>query len=636
MCGICGIYNYKNHQAVSAEQIIKMYQVMKHRGPDDEGYHLDGSLALGQCRLSILDTSSRGRQPMASEDGSLILTFNGEIYNYVELRKELLLDGFKFNTGTDTEVIIQMYRKYGVNCLRYFIGMFAFALWDANAKRLFMARDRLGVKPFYYQETESGLLFGSEIKAILEAKAKQPQVNLHAVDRFMTFGYSSGEETIFDGVKKILPGAYMVLENDSLTETRYWDVDLSEEKDRGEKYYVDALRKLLLDASRIRLRSDVPLGVFLSGGLDSSAVVALLARDLKDPIKTFSVAYNKGKDFDETYYSRLIAKQFKTDHHEFYVDPADFRDFIPKFVWFMDEPVTEAAAISLYFIAKLAKEFVTVVLSGEGADEMLAGYPIYFYMKMLEYYRNVPKAIREGILDPIMCSFGQDKIKKYVQLSRSPLHERYLGVSLHNISLKDSLYSNDFKSALNGYNGASILQPYYEATKDRNLLNRMLYLDIKTWLVDDILIKADRMSMAASLELRSPFLDTRIAEFAATLPVKYKLRGRTTKYLLKKAMEGILPDEVIYRPKKGFPTPLQIMFQHELKDYARELLMGKRCIERGYFDDRFISKILEEHQKGIADHHKLIWQLVVLEEWHRCFIDTGSGDRNATVTSAIA
>jgi asparagine synthase (glutamine-hydrolysing) len=621
MCGICGILNYKNLHPVALEQIVSMYRVMQHRGPDGHGHYVDGHLALGHCRLSILDTSDRGRQPMASADGSIIISFNGEIYNYVELRDRLASEGYSFRTGTDTEVIIQMYRRYGEQCLEYFVGMYAFALWDATAKRLFMARDRLGVKPFYYLETTSGLIFASEIKAILQVTDEKPRVDRCALDRFMTFGYAPGEETIFQGIRKLAPGHCMSLQNGHLKTTQYWNMTLKEEEDRGEAYYVEALREHLLKASRIRLRSDVPLGVFLSGGLDSSAVVALLSRELDEPIKTFSVAYDKGEDFDETRYARMVAKQFGTDHHEFYVDPVDFQDFIPKFAWFMDEPVTESAAISLFFISKLAKEFVTVVLSGEGADEMFAGYPIYFYMKMLEHYRKVPESVRRNALNPLLNALGKDKVKKYVRLSDSPLQERYLGVSLYDISEKEGLYTEDFRRSLNGYGGVDAIRPYYEESRHLDVLNQMLYVDTKAWLPDDILIKADRMSMASSLELRSPFLDTAIAEFAATLPVKYKLRGRTTKYLLKKAMEGILPNEIIYRAKRGFPTPLQIMFQHELKDYAKELLMENRTVKRGYFNGRYVSRILDEHERGTADHHKLIWQLIVLEEWHRCFVD---------------
>jgi asparagine synthase (glutamine-hydrolysing) len=621
MCGICGILNYKSIQPVQTEKIVSMYRVMKYRGPDDEGYHVDGYMGLGHCRLSILDTTSRGRQPMMSEDGSIVISFNGEIYNYIELRDRLASEGFIFKTGTDTEVIIQMYRKYGEKCLEYFIGMYAFSIWDANEKKMFMARDRLGVKPFYYIETDSGLVFASEIKAILEALNERPGVNLRALDCFMTFGYISGEETIFTGIKKLLPGNYMTIHDGRMQKKQYWNMVLSEEEDRGEEYYIETLRNLLLDASRLRLRSDVPLGVFLSGGLDSSAVVALLAKDLSEPIKTFSVAYDKGKDFDETRYARIIAKQFGTDHHEFYVDPKDFQDFIPNFVWLMDEPVTEAAAISLFFISRLAKEFVTVVLSGEGSDEMFAGYPIYFYMKMLERYRKVPETIRENIFNPVLNRFGTDKVRKYVRLSGFPLQDRYLGVSLYDISIKERLYTDGLRHSLNGYSGLDVIRPYYEQSDGLDILNRMLYLDTKTWLPDDILIKADRMSMASSLELRSPFLDTRISEFAASLPVKYKLSGKTTKYILKKAMEGILPDEIIYRPKKGFPTPLELMFRNELKDYATQLLTEDRTVSRGYFKQKQILKILDEHSRSIVDHHKVMWQLIVLEEWHRSFID---------------
>ena len=581
MCGICGIYNYKTSLPAQAEQVQKMYRVMKHRGPDGDGSFAEGPLGLGHCRLSILDTSSRGAQPMKSEDGSIVIVFNGEIYNYVELRELLVPKGYVFRTGTDTEVIIQMYREFGEKCLDHFVGMFAFALWDAKERKLFLARDRLGVKPLYYVETADGILFGSEIKSILEATPNRPGIDLRALDCFMSFGYVPGERSLFRDVMKLPAGHYMTIREGKRVMRQYWNLVFSEEADRGEAYYVERLREILLDASRIRLRSDVPLGVFLSGGLDSSSVVALLAGDLNEPVKTFSVAYDKGGDFDETYYSRIVARKFGTDHHEFYVDPGEFRDFIPKFVWFMDEPVTEAAAISLYFIAKLARDYVTVVLSGEGADEMLAGYPIYFSMKVLDNYRRLPQKLRSGLLNPLLSKFGNDKVRKYVQLGENPLHERYTGVSLYETPVKQLLYSKSMKSELNGFSSLEVIDPYYRDSDHWDPLNRMLYLDIKTWLVDDILIKADRMSMAPSLELRSPFLDHRLAEFAASIPVKYKLNGRTGKYILKKSMEGILPPEIIYRTKKGFPTPLETMFKHELNEYAVELLTAPRTLDRG-------------------------------------------------------
>jgi asparagine synthase (glutamine-hydrolysing) len=622
MCGICGIYNYKNRQPVQPEQILTMSRVMAHRGPDDEGNYLDGFLGLGHRRLSILDTSCRGHQPMSSEDGEIVIIFNGEIYNYLELRDKLAAKGCHFTTGTDTEVILQMYRLYKEKCLEQFIGMFAFAIWDQKNQELFLARDRLGVKPLYFSETEKGFVFSSEIKALLATGQCQRKARLDAIDRFMTYGYTPGVDTVFEGVTKLPPGHWMLLSNGKINIQKYWEINFQEEeKDRGEAYYIEALRHHLLEASRIRLRSDVPLGVFLSGGIDSSSVVALLARDLSDPIKTFSVAFDKGKKFDETPYAKMIAQKFHTDHHEFYVDPREFQSFIPKFVWFMDEPVTESAAIPLYFIAKLAKEYVTVVLSGEGADEMLAGYPIYHYMKVLEKYRRVPQILRDTLINPVLSLVAGDKLRKYIRLSDFPLEKRYLGVSLYDLSMKERLYSSGLKESLHAHDSLEVISSFYQRSLRQDILNRMLHLDINSWLVDDILIKADRMSMAASLELRSPFLDTRLAEFAASLPVKYKLKGKTTKYLLKKAMEGILPNEIIYREKKGFPTPLQLMFQNELRDYARQLLTEKRTIERGYFNSNIISNILDEHGNGAADHHKIIWQLIVLEEWHRTFMD---------------
>ncbi len=622
MCGICGIYNFKSNTPVSSDQISKMYGVMKYRGPDDEGYYIDNisPLGFGHCRLSILDTSSKGRQPMISDDGTIILTYNGEVYNYVELRERLLSKGYHFSTGTDTEVIIQMYREYGEGCLDFFIGMFSFALWDKKNNKLFMARDRLGIKPFYYSITDDGIVFASEIKSILTALSVKPEANYSALDSYMSFGYVPGENTTFNNIHKMLPGRYMSISDNYIQIRQYWKLNFNEEADRGETYYIEKTKELIFDASKIRLRSDVPLGVFLSGGIDSSTVVALLAGELTEPIKTFSVAYDKGNDFDETEYARLISNKFKTDHHEFYVSPYEFRDLIPKYVWHMDEPVAEAASISLYLIAKLAREFVTVVLSGEGSDEMFAGYKIYYYMAAMELYRKIPGKVREKILDPLAGMVSKKKLSRFIQLAKKPLSLRYLGVPLYDLALKESLYTKEFNLEINS-SVMDIINPFYEECRGQNPVNQMLNLDIKTWLPDDLLIKADRMSMAQSLELRVPFLDHRIAEFAARMPVRYKLKGKSTKYILKKAMEGLLPEEIIYRPKKGFPTPLKLMFQNELVDYAKQVLLDTQTNQRGYFNLSSVEKMLDDHKNGVLNHEKIIWQLIVLEEWHRCFID---------------
>ncbi|CAN2045901.1 asparagine synthase (glutamine-hydrolysing) [Candidatus Magnetomoraceae bacterium gMMP-13] len=620
MCGIAGIYRFISEKRVSSQEVEKMCQTIIYRGPDDHGEYCEGPIGFAHRRLSIIDISSRSRQPMWNYDGDAVIIFNGEIYNFIELKKELEKDGYVFKTSSDTEVIIQMYRKYGEKCLKFMNGMFAFALWDKNKKKLFMARDRLGIKPFYYTINHDGIIFASEIKAVLSVIDKKSTVNLDMLDAYMSLGYTPTDKTMFKDIYKLQPGHFMVVQKGKITTHQYWDFKIERSPDLGEKYYIQKTRALLDDAVNLRLRSDVPLGVFLSGGVDSSAVVALMHRMGIEQIKTFSVAWDYGNSFNETDYARKVAKLFNTEHHEYFISPKDFMDFIPSYIWHMDEPVTEAASISLYYIAKLAKEHVTVILSGEGSDEVFGGYPIYKYMQLLEYYRMLPTNLRRSLINPLLNSIAP-KFNKYTKLSNLPLEKRYQGVSFYDMKLKNTLYTEEIKTRIAGHSISHVLKEYYEKTKNLDVQAKMQYLDIKTWLVDDLLIKADRMSMAPSLELRVPFLDYRILEFAAKIPAKYRLKRGITKYIIKKSMEGYLPKDIIYRKKMGFPTPLAILFRGELKGYVKETLDSPRFFERGYFRKKVVRKLLDEHESGKNDHHRILWQLFVLEKWHRSFID---------------
>jgi asparagine synthase (glutamine-hydrolysing) len=620
MCGIAGIYRYQTGKEVQPAEVLAMAQLMAYRGPDAQGEYCRGPVGLAHRRLSIIDTSSRSSQPMVSTHGTLTIVFNGEIYNYLELREELVRQGHQFRTQSDTEVILELYREHGAGCLDHLNGMFAFAIWDADREVLFLARDRVGIKPLYYHFDADGIVFASEIKAILAVSSRRPEVDPAALDSYMTLGYVPTDRTMFRGITKLTPGSYLEIDRGQVLHRVYWDIDLGELPDHGETYYVERTRELFRDAVRLQLRSDVPLGVFLSGGLDSSAVVAMMAELGVGKINTFSVAWGLGGGFDETPYAREIARKFDTNHFEYYIDAKDFLGFLESYIWHMDEPVTEAAGISLYYIAKLAKEQVTVVLSGEGSDEVFGGYPIYRYMELLDRYRGLPAPLRRGCLNPLLGLLGE-KFRKYVRLSELPLEERYLGVSFYDNALKESLYSSATARAAQEHSVFAQLAPYYQRSAGLDPQRRMQYLDIKTWLVDDLLIKADRMSMAPSLELRVPFLDHRLVELGAAIPAKYRLKNGTCKHIIKKAMEPYLPHDIIHRRKMGFPTPLALLFKGDLKPYARELLSSRRFLERGYFDPDAVKKLWHDHENGTRDVHRVLWQLIVLENWHRKFID---------------
>ncbi len=627
MCGIAGIKGFK--EQLHPQDIEKMGAVFSYRGPDDQGLFFNGEHRVGFAhrRLSILDTSRAGVQPMTDEKHELVIVFNGEIYNYIELRKILETRGYRFRTQTDTEVILAAYKEWGRNCLERFNGMWAFAIYDMQTREMFMARDRLGIKPLYYYLDDKGVFFfASEIKAILQGTKERPGFEAARLDDYMSFGYIPGEHTLFKGIKRLLPGHYMqVSQNNKIHKHQYWDLNFNQSQDLGLNHYVEKGREILNSAIDLRLRSDVPLGIFLSGGLDSSSVVGLLAPRVSSPLKTFSVAYDFGRQYNETPYARQIAKQFKTDHHELFVTQDQFQSFIPDFVRHMDEPVTESAAISLFFISKLAKEHVTVVLSGEGADEIFAGYDFYKYMLVTErWHRLLGKTMSGRVADRFSRYLPPGhKLGKYLALGARSLEERYKGISTYDQVLKYSLYNNDLKSFVAKEQDKTckkFVSDLFVRTKDQHPLNRMLYFDTKTWLVDDLLIKADRMSMAASLELRVPFLDYRLVEFAATLPVKYKINKGRHKYLLKQIMKPVLPPAIVNRKKMGFPTPLKQMFQGDLADLARDMLRGPSCMLLDYFDQDTINRILGEHIAQKRDHHRIIWQLIVLETWMRTWL----------------
>lgn len=623
MCGIAGMYNFRSGRPADPGELRLMGDLLAHRGPDDEGIFHEGPLGFAHRRLTILDTSSRGHQPMFSADGSVVLCYNGEVYNFLELRAELEARGHSFISRSDTEVLLHLWQEHGEGMLDKLNGMFAFAIWDRTARTLFIARDRLGIKPLYWTATADGIAFASEIKAVLAVSGRRAEVDLTMLDAYMSVGYVPTERTLFQGIHKLLPGWCLRVDrndSDGPKFRQYWDLEIAPDEDLDEDAHVARATELLTDAVRLQLRSDVPLGVFLSGGIDSSAVVALMHEMGIQDIRTFTVAYDFGPQFDETRWARIVAEKFKTKHREVFVKPGEFRDFIPSLVWHMDEPVTEAAAISLFYVAKLAREDVVVVLSGEGSDEVFGGYPIYKYMQVLERYRQIPSALRRGLINPALNALG-GKWRKYTEISELPLHDRYLGCSFYETPLKEELYRPEVRGLFNGHGMSHLVRPLYDKTEGEDPLLRMMYLDVKSWLPDDLLIKADKMTMASSVELRVPFLDHRVVEMGARIPAKYRIKGWSTKHVLKKAMEGRLPHEILHRGKMGFPTPLARMFQGDLRDYVAGVLGSDRSLDRGYFRPEVVRRLVAEHQSGAKDHHRVLWQLLVLEEWHRRFID---------------
>lgn len=619
MCGIAGIYNYKSLGTVDPQAIQSMISVIDYRGPDGEGVFTSGPIGLGHKRLTIIDTSSRSNQPMTSSTGPQTLCYNGEVYNYLELAKDLEEKGIEFKTSSDTEVILESLKLYGHEAITSFNGMFGFAYWNEAQQEFLLVRDRVGIKPLYYAETQDGIVFGSEIKSLLQVMNQQNTVNTQLIDSYMSLGYCPGNDTLFNGIKKVPPGHYLSIKDNTIELTQYWDMTFDKSEDKGEDFYIRQTQELFEDSVKLQLRSDVPLGVFLSGGIDSSAVVAMMKKQGVKDIKTFSVAWDYGKDFDETQYARQVAEQFGTDHTEYFMSPSEFKNFLPEYIRHMDEPVTEAAAISLYFLAKKTKEKVTVVLSGEGSDEVFGGYPIYKYMDIIERYKKVPSFIRKPI-NSVLEKLGP-KFAKYAELSKVDLEQSYAGVSFYEEKQKQRLYSQDFAKVAQESNIFNVLSDYYQQVEKEDPQSKMQYVDVKTWLVDDLLIKADRMSMAASLELRVPFLDHRFMELAANMPSKYRIKNFENKYIIKKAMEPYLDHNILYRKKQGFPTPLAIMFQTELKEYVENIIDSQRAHARGYFNPTEIRRLINEHSSGSHDHHKVLWQLLVLELWHREYID---------------
>ncbi|HEX8845392.1 MAG TPA: asparagine synthase (glutamine-hydrolyzing) [Pyrinomonadaceae bacterium] len=647
MCGIAGFVSRekaRGHADASAV-LDRMCRIIAHRGPDDQGTFVEDRVALGMRRLSIIDLSG-GHQPMSGCDPEVKIVFNGEIYNFRELQRELEARGHHFKTHSDTEAILHAYEEYGSKCPEHLRGMFAFAIWDARRQELFIARDRVGKKPLYYTITPAGtLIFGSELKSLREHPEFRGEINAEALDAYLTFGYVPDPLTIFSGVEKLPPGSSLTFANGRVSVNQYWDFPYQEPQPEplsSEEDYLEELRALLDEAVRIRLVADVPLGAFLSGGVDSSTVVGLMSRASQSPVKTFSIGFHEDS-YNELKYARVAAKAFGTEHHEFIVTP-DICSIVDELVWHFDEPFADSSAIPTYMVSKLAREFVKVVLSGDGGDELFAGYTRYATDRKRSGFARLPRVVRRGLMQPLGRKLPHGAWgRNYVHnVALDPLDRYIEDVSVFTRLNKPLLYTEDFLRRLGETEAAALFREFASRSRADDALDPLLYLDSKTYLPGDILTKVDRMSMAVSLEARVPLLDHKLIEFVCTrIPAGLKMRGLETKYIFKRAVKEFVPAEILNRPKQGFGVPIQQWINEQLRDRVRGTLTEARTRERGYVKQRYVDLLLEEHERGRRDHSTELWALFMLELWHRSFVDAGGvppvhDQSNANLTAALA
>ena len=629
MCGICGKLVFDLGGAVKASLLTSMLGTIRHRGPDDEGTYLARQVGLGHRRLSIIDLNT-GHQPMFNEDGTVAIVFNGEIYNYVELRDELKKKGHIFKTKSDTEVIVHLYEEYGEACVERLRGMFAFAIWDSREKVLLMARDRVGIKPLYYWCSEEALVFGSEIKAILADPEVACEIDPGMIDRFLSFYFLPGEKTLFKGIRKLLPGHCLVVRSGRVTVRQYWDLEFTEQRISVRQAEAKTL-ELLDEALRLHMISDVPVGFLLSGGVDSTAMLYFAAGKTEFPLSSYTLGFSEGVIADERPYARLAAETYGSEHHEMTISSKDFVDFMPKYIWHMEEPVCEPQAVALYYVSRMARDYVKVLISGEGGDEAFAGYSIYRNLLWLERLKSLLGpfgGLARRTLEGTNRVLHSQKVAKYAPLLDVPFGSYYYSRTSNPTRFFnrriDELYTREFLGQVSKEHSVGIATAYLNNGGGRSKVNRMLYVDTKTSLPDDLLLKADKMTMANSLELRVPFLDHKLLEFAASLPANYKVRRFTTKYLAKKALTGRLPRPILERRKVGFPVPYESWLRTDLKPWMREVLLDRETLARGYFDRNCVERVIAEDAR-VGGHSKELLSLVTLELWHRAFAEQLKG-----------
>ena len=623
MCGIAGQINFDNAPVVP-QRIAAMGASLRHRGPDDAGVYVHGSVGLAHQRLSILDLSPAGHQPMSNEDGTVWVVFNGEIYNFEELRGRLC-DRHIFRSRTDTEVIVHLYEEFGLDCVAMLRGMFAVAIWDAREGRLVLARDRVGKKPLYYALGRNSLTFASELKALL-VEAPPRDVDAVAVHHYLTFQYVPAPWSIFQGIKKLRPGHILVCEHGTCTERAYWAISYRHKREgRSELECQEEFLSLLREATRLRLASDVPLGAFLSGGLDSSTIVAMMSEFTKQPVKTFSIGF-KEDAFNELPYAREVAKRFGTDHHELIVEDSGI-EILPTLSKVFDEPFADSSAIPTYYVSQLSRQSVTVVLNGDGGDELLAGYPRYhvtafdramYGLCRISTQQHISKVVSKLPVRGALLARVKNRLERLSQ----PFSHTYLGrVCFFGPEEKDGLYTSEFRNTVQGDDSLDLLVEWFEKVESSNLLDQMLGVDTISYLPDDLLVKVDRATMAHGLEARSPFLDHHLIEFCAALPTEYKIRDGAAKYLLKAVMRDRLPSSVLQRPKMGFGVPIDQWFRGTCREMVEDTLLSSRCLQRGYFEPELIRRMVLEQRQGRTSYGSRVYALLMLELWHREYVD---------------
>ncbi|WP_284641725.1 asparagine synthase (glutamine-hydrolyzing) [Paenibacillus silviterrae] len=619
MCGIVGGINY------SLQTLFKGLQLMEHRGPDDYGLEeVAPGLIFGHRRLSIVDLSRNGRQPMQTEDGLVSITFNGEIYNFPELKKELA-SRYPFRSTTDTEVLLYGYAEWGMEgLLRRAQGMFAFALYDHRTETLYLARDRFGKKPLFYAKDNGRLLFSSTLPSLLGCLGRVPEINPHALDDYLTYMCVPGEKTIFQDVHKLPPASYLTYKNGTQNIRSYWNLSFASKVSMSEEEVLDELDRLMRTAVRRRMISDVPLGAFLSGGVDSSLVVGVMASLSDKPVKTITMGFNESQ-FDERAHARVVSERWGTVHHEEVIQPQTSA-ILPELIFHAGEPLADSSMLPTYYVAKLARKHLTVVLNGDGGDELFAGYARPMVERLAAPYRSfVPAPIRRQ-LHALLEGGGKPRLRSLSAIkqvigagARSARESFVFDRALR--SSRSELYTAEFRSQLAGYHPDQVYQAVWDRADAKDNVDQAMYGDLMTYLPDELLVKMDTMTMANSLEARSPLLDTELAEFSAQIPSALKTKNLQTKYLLKKLSERYVPREVLYRPKKGFNMPMSDWVRGELNSLVRETLLSERASRRGYFNRAVIRRWLEEHERGAADHGQKLWSLFILELWFLMFVD---------------
>jgi asparagine synthase (glutamine-hydrolysing) len=615
MCGICAIFNYGTRQPVAADLLKRATDAMAHRGPDDEGFHLDGELGLGNRRLSIIDLPG-GRQPISNEDETVWITFNGEIYNFRQLRPDLESRGHRFRTSTDTETIVHLYEEYGTGCLEHLRGMFAFALWDSRERRLFVARDRLGVKPLYYRQEPGRLILASELRALRELSERPLEIDPQAVYDFFGFRYIPAPRTFYHTVEKLLPGHYMIADSSGVRTQAYWDIPEEMEDARTADDLGREVVEHLRESIRLRLIADVPLGVFLSGGTDSSAVVALMAELGARPLKTFSLGFAE-HGFSELPYARQVADRYKTEHHELVVKAQDVAEELPRLVAFRGEPVAEPTDVALFKISQLASRSVKVVLAGEGGDELFAGYSKYAVDRLAGLVSALPQNVTRSIAR--LLPIGQRRAKVALETLgiRNAAERSATWFASFSRPERKALFARDFLAEVDEAHPARVFEQVLEKARGRSPLKRMLYADLKIWLPDNLLLRGDQMTMAASIEERVPFLDHKLVELAARIPGRLLTRGFRTKVLLKQALRPYLPREILNRRKVGFTVPVGPWFRKELRPMVNDLLLTPTAHAHTYFNKKTTEQFVREHLDGVCDRQKQLWALINFELWQR-------------------